>query len=64
MSKFKLFCGEVEIGIIFVNDSVAIGVSALDAVNNSAWQRHLAEKNRCFKCIVYKTNKKHYEIST
>ena len=44
------------------------GVSALDALNDSTWQRHLADKivilSHCFKFIVYKTNKKYYEIST
>ena len=38
-------------------------VSALDALNDYTWQRHLAEKSR-FKCIVYKTNNKYYEILT
>ena len=38
-------------------------VSALDALNDYIWQRHLAEKS-CFKCIVYKTNNKYYEILT
>ena len=33
------------------------GVSALYALNDYAWQRHLVEKRR-FKCIVYKTNNK------
>ena len=37
------------------------GVSALDALHDYTWQRHLAEK-RCFKCIVYKTNNIYYEI--
>ena len=40
------------------------GVSALDALNDSTWQRHLAEKNRCFKCIVYKRSKIYYEKLT
>ena len=40
------------------------GVSALDALNDSTWQRHLAEKNRCFKCIVYKRSKIYYEKFT
>jgi len=38
-------------------------VSALDALNDYLWQRHLAEKRR-FKCIVYKTNNKYFEILT
>jgi len=38
-------------------------VSAIDALNDNTWQRHLAEKS-CFKCIVYLTNKKYYEILT
>ena len=33
------------------------GVSALDTLNDSSWQRHLVGKNRCFKCIVYKKAK-------
>ena len=36
------------------------GVSALDALNDYTWQRHLAEKCR-LKCIVYKSNNKYYE---
>ena len=36
-------------------------VSALDALNDYVWQR--VEKSR-FKCIVYKTNNKYYEILT
>ena len=38
-------------------------VSAFDALNDYVWQRHLVEKSR-FKCIVYKTNNKYYEILT
>ena len=38
-------------------------VSALDALNDYMWQRHLVEKS-CFKCIEYKTNNKYYEILT
>ena len=38
-------------------------VSALDALNDYAWQRHLVEKS-CLKCILYKTNNKYYEILT
>ena len=34
------------------------GVSALDTLNDSTWQRHLAEKNRCFKFIEYKSKQK------
>ena len=30
------------------------GVSALDALNDYTWQRHLAEKS-LLKCIVYKS---------
>ena len=36
-------------------------VSALYDLNDYTWQRHLAEKNR-FKCNVYMTNNKYYEI--
>ena len=37
---------------------------ALDALNDSTWQRHQAEKNRCFKCIVHKRSKIYYEKLT
>ena len=37
--------------------------SALGALTDYTWQRHLAEKIR-FKYIVYKTNNKYYEILT
>ena len=37
--------------------------SALDALNDYTWQKHLAEKSR-FKCTVYKTNNRCYEILT
>ena len=37
--------------------------SALDALNDYTWQRHLAKKSR-FECIVNKTNYKYYEILT
>ena len=40
------------------------GVSALDAMKDSTWKKHLSEKNRRFKCIVNKTNNKYYEILT
>ena len=36
------------------------GVSALDALNDYTWQKHLAEIRR----FVNKTNKKYYEILT
>ena len=39
-------------------------VSALDALNEYTWQRHLAEKNVVLRAIVCKTNNKYYEIST
>ena len=35
-------------------------VSALDALNDDTWQRHLAQKSP-FKCIVYKTNSKYFQ---
>ena len=38
-------------------------VSALDALNDYMWQRHLAEKSR-FKFTKYKPNNKYYEILT
>ena len=38
-------------------------VSALNALNDDTWQRHLAQKSP-FKCIVYKTNNTYYEILT
>ena len=38
-------------------------VSALHALNDYMWQRHLAEKNS-FLQIIYKTNNKYYEILT
>ena len=37
--------------------------SALDALNDYTWQRHLAEKTS-FNVHVYKTNNKYYEILT
>jgi len=36
------------------------GVSALDAVNESTCKKQKSS----FKCIVFKSNKKYYEIST
>ena len=38
-------------------------VSALNALNDYTWQGNLAEKSR-FKCILYKTSNKYYEILT
>ena len=39
-------------------------VSAFDALNDSTWQRHLAEKIVVLSCIVYKRSKKYYEKLT
>ena len=38
-------------------------VSALNALNDYMWQRHLVGKSR-FNCVLYKTNNKNYEILT
>ena len=35
---------------------------SLDVENDSAGQRHLEKKKSCFKCIIYKSNKKDWYV--